>query len=180
MSRGRRWIPYPGSGWAWAALSELHPRTGLVPILLDGLPGDSMRFDSPELAGLSHDRLRPWDSGEFYIPDDPREADGLDVGALVKEMWRDWAWMGEDDRELAEMRGPFTLEWPGLAPPGRRAADSGRAAAGPGRGADADQSGAVGRHRRPASAWSPPTARRRAGGGRLGLPWCPGRSPCWS
>jgi Domain of unknown function (DUF4253) len=110
--------PVPRAGWAWAALSELHPRTGLVPILLDGLPGDSMRFDSPELAGLSHDRLRPWDSGEFYIPDDPREADGLDVGALVKEMWRDWALMGEDDPELAEMRGPFTLEWPGLAPPG--------------------------------------------------------------
>jgi hypothetical protein len=71
--------PVPRAGWAWAALSELHPRTGLVPILLDGLPGDSMRFDSPELAGLSHDRLRPWDSGEFYIPDDPREADGLEV-----------------------------------------------------------------------------------------------------
>src|SRR6185437_4843435 len=51
--------PVPRAGWAWAALSELHPRTGLVPILLDGLPGDSMRFDSPELAGLSHDRLRP-------------------------------------------------------------------------------------------------------------------------
>src|SRR5258707_4288743 len=110
--------PVPRAGWAGAALSELHPRTGLVPILLDGLPSDSMRFDSPELAGLSYDRLRPWDSGEFYIPDDPREADGLDVGALVKEMWRDWAWMGEDDPELAEMRGPFTLEWPGLAPPG--------------------------------------------------------------
>jgi len=36
--------PVPDSGQVWAALSELHPQTGLVPIQLDGL-----------LGGLPHD-----------------------------------------------------------------------------------------------------------------------------
>jgi hypothetical protein len=39
--------PVPDSGQVWAALAELHPRTGLVPIQLDGL-----------LGGLPHDGLR--------------------------------------------------------------------------------------------------------------------------
>jgi len=46
--------PVPESGRVWAALSELHPRTGLVPIQLDG--------------------------ADFVRPEDPREADGLDAG----------------------------------------------------------------------------------------------------
>ena len=32
--------PVPDSGQVWAALSELHPQTGLVPIQLDGLLGE--------------------------------------------------------------------------------------------------------------------------------------------
>ena len=40
--------PVPGSGRVWAALSRLHPQTGLVPIQLDGLHGDTRR---------------PWDDG---------------------------------------------------------------------------------------------------------------------
>jgi hypothetical protein len=31
--------PLPDPGRVWAALSVLHPQTGLVPILLDGLEG---------------------------------------------------------------------------------------------------------------------------------------------
>ena len=31
--------PVPGSGRVWTALSELHSRTGLVPVHLDGLSG---------------------------------------------------------------------------------------------------------------------------------------------
>jgi len=110
--------PVPRPGWVWAALSELHPQTGLVPILLDGLPGDTLRLDSQGLAGLPRDRLRPWDSGEFYLPEDPREADGLDVGALLENLWRGSVWADEDDPEAMEQWAPFTLEWPGLAPPG--------------------------------------------------------------
>ena len=110
--------PVPGSGHVWAALSELHPRTGLVPIQLDGLrvgtlfPGDRQ--------GLPGDALRPWDNGEFTRPEDPRGADGLDAGAVLEDRWRDWvSWPEEDDPESAEWRQPFTREWPGLAAPER-------------------------------------------------------------
>ncbi len=89
----------------WAALSELHPRTGLVPIQLDGLGGDTRR---------------PWDNGEFTEPEDPREADGLDAGALLREQWVCWVPPPRyDDPEFMEMRAPFTLEFPGLAAPER-------------------------------------------------------------
>lgn len=37
--------PVPESGRVWAALSELHPRTGLVPIQLDG--ADFVRPEDP-------------------------------------------------------------------------------------------------------------------------------------
>jgi hypothetical protein len=97
--------PVPESGRVWAALSELHPQTGLVPIQLDGLSGDTRR---------------PWDSGEFMRPEDPRGADGLDVGDLLQFAWCAWVphpfW---DNPEYVEMRSPFTLEWPGLAAPER-------------------------------------------------------------
>jgi hypothetical protein len=42
--------PVPDPGKVWAALSMLHLQTGLVPILLDGLEGDTRQ---------------PWDKGEF-------------------------------------------------------------------------------------------------------------------
>lgn len=91
--------PVPGSGRVWAALSGLHSRTGLVPIQLDGLGGDPRR---------------PWDDGEFAEPADPREADGLDAGAVLRFDWRAWlpppSW---EDPEYVQMRAPFTREWPG-------------------------------------------------------------------
>jgi hypothetical protein len=97
--------PVPGSGRVWAALSGLHPQTGLVPVQLDGLGGDPRR---------------PWDDGAFIEPADPREADGLDAGAVLQFNWRAWlpppSW---EDPEYLEMRAPFTREWPGLAPPER-------------------------------------------------------------
>jgi hypothetical protein len=102
--------PVPDSGRAWAALSELHPQTGLVPIVLDGLP-----------YGVPHDRLpddvlRPWDSGEFIAPEDPSEADSVDVGAILRSEWRCWVPPSSmDDAEYVQMRAPFTREWPGLA-----------------------------------------------------------------
>jgi hypothetical protein len=35
----------------------------------------------------------------------------------MADRWRDWVSWQEDDAEAAEWRLPFTLEWPGLAPP---------------------------------------------------------------
>src|SRR5215467_4346303 len=64
--------PVPESGRVWAALSELHPQTGLVPIQLDGLMGNPWR---------------PWDAGEFEMPEDPREADGLSADAVLHDRW---------------------------------------------------------------------------------------------
>src|SRR6266550_2716414 len=121
-------VPVPESGRVWAALSGLHPRTGLVPIQLDSLDAD---------AG------RPWDGGDFLEPQDPREADRLEAGAVHS-----------------------AVAWPGRS--GAHAADPGRTAARPGRGPAADQSrlrgGAGGAHRpgrrRPAC--------RRPGRDRLG------------
>jgi hypothetical protein len=84
---GVAWVtvdPVPDSGQAWAALSELHPQTDLVPIVLDGLPY-GVPHDS-----LPDDALRPWDSGAFIPPEDPRKADGVDVGAFLRSEWRCW------------------------------------------------------------------------------------------
>jgi hypothetical protein len=109
--------PVPEPGRVWAALSELHPQTGLVPILLDGLPVGTMLPNDRQ--GLPGDALRPWDNGEFHRPEDPREADGLDVGALLEELWRGTVWCDVDDPEAMEQWAPFSLEWPGLAAPER-------------------------------------------------------------
>jgi hypothetical protein len=97
--------PVPASGRVWAALSELHPRTGLVPVQLDGLSGDPRR---------------PWDDGDFIEPTDPREADGLNAETVLRFDWRAWLPpLSRDDAEYIQMRAPFTREWPGLAPPER-------------------------------------------------------------
>src|SRR5260370_337030 len=55
--------PVPESGRVWAALTELHPQTGLVPIQLDGLRVDTMH--PSDRRGLPGDALRPWDNSEF-------------------------------------------------------------------------------------------------------------------
>ena len=65
--------PVPDAGRAWAALSEAHAQSGLVPVLLAGIGGD------PE---------RPWDRQEFRDPDDLTELDHLDAAALLREDWR--------------------------------------------------------------------------------------------
>jgi hypothetical protein len=109
--------PVPDSGRAWATLSGLHPQTGLVPVQLDGLRIDTMF--TRDRQGLPGDALRPWDNGEFSRPEDPREADGLDAGALLENRWRGSVWPDADDPEAMEQWAPFNLEWPGLAAPER-------------------------------------------------------------
>lgn len=93
--------PVPDSGRVWAALSELHSHTGLIPILL------GRHYNT---AGLPLD---------LFKPEHPREADRVDVGALLENLWRGSVWADVDDPEAMERWSPFTLEWPGLAPPER-------------------------------------------------------------
>lgn len=107
--------PVPESGRVWAALSELHPQTGLVPVQLDGLRIDSLFHGDRH--GLPGDALRPWDNAEFGRPQDPREADTIDVGALLGNLWRGEVRTDVDDPEETERWAPFTPEWPGLAEP---------------------------------------------------------------
>jgi len=103
--------PVPDAGRAWAALSEAHAQSGLVPLLLDGIAGD------PE---------RPWDTQEFRDPDDLTELDDLDVAELMREDWLNKTveyW--EDGREnededdvkwVEEEIAPFSRrQFPGLA-----------------------------------------------------------------
>jgi len=64
--------PVPDAGRVWSALSAVHARSGLVPLLLSGLGG------RPE---------RPWDTQEFRDPDDLTELDRLDVTEVLREEW---------------------------------------------------------------------------------------------
>jgi Domain of unknown function (DUF4253) len=90
--------PVPDAGRVWAALSGLHPRTGLVPIQVDGRPGTV------------------WDPLNLSQTENPRDADGLEVGTLLEEMWQDGR-PDEPDLVWIQTRSPFIGDFPGLAPP---------------------------------------------------------------
>jgi hypothetical protein len=106
--------PVPDAGRVWAALSEMHAQSGLVPLLLSGIGGD------PE---------RPWDRQEFRDPDDLTELDHLDAAELLREDWlrqtteyddydeEDEEYEDEDfARSIAEDVAPFSRrQFPGLA-----------------------------------------------------------------
>lgn len=94
--------PVPESARVWAALFELHRQTGLVPIQLDTLDAGTRRR---------------WDGGDFLEPEDPREADRLEAGALLENLWRGSVWPDVDDPEAMQRWAPFNLQWPGLAAP---------------------------------------------------------------
>jgi len=115
--------PVPGSGRVWTALSELHSRTGLVPVHLDGLSGQVVGTGAGQrVGGWPEHALRPWESGEFRGPADPRAADGLDAGAVLAGLWhgRDPSPDGEYDPGDGEYDPGRDVmrEFPGLAPPG--------------------------------------------------------------
>jgi hypothetical protein len=104
--------PVPDAGRVWAALSEAHAQSGLVPLLLSGMCGD------PE---------RPWDRQEFRDPDDLTELDHLDAAEVLREEWLGQTTEGDEDdedddededfaRSIAEMIAPFSRrQFPGLA-----------------------------------------------------------------
>lgn len=88
--------PLPDAGRVWAALSDSHAETGLVPILLKG---------------LDETTKRPWDEQEFDAPADVTQLERMDAASVLR-----WMWGGEEEDELvAEMRAPFSSQFPGLA-----------------------------------------------------------------
>jgi hypothetical protein len=106
--------PVPDAGRVWAALSEAHAQSGLVPLLLAGIGGD------PE---------RPWDTQEFRDPDDLTGLDDLDAAELLRQDWQgrttEYDDYDEEDEEYedddfarstAEDVAPFSRrQFPGLA-----------------------------------------------------------------
>jgi hypothetical protein len=93
--------PVPDSGMAWAALSDLHIQTGLVPLLL---------------AGLDDHGTRPWDQNEFTGPADMAEVDQLSALGILAAQWDGRLPAEAEDQEAAERRAPFGRHFPGLAP----------------------------------------------------------------
>jgi Domain of unknown function (DUF4253) len=95
--------PLADAAAVWFALSAIRRETGLVPVLLAGLDGET---------------ARPWDNGEFEAPDDVSALDQLPAERVLAACWsatQDDE--GEDDAATAA-RAPFGRRFPGLAPPG--------------------------------------------------------------
>jgi hypothetical protein len=90
--------PVPDAGLAWSALADAHPQTGLVPVLLTSSEKDEGYF--------------------FDGPVDAGQLDDLDAAEILAGVWD--RRMPSDDEvdsdQLALIRGPFSSEFPGLAP----------------------------------------------------------------
>jgi hypothetical protein len=90
--------PVPDAGLAWSALSGASWQTGLVPVLLTGSERDAQFF--------------------FGGPADLSALDGLDAAEVLAGLWdrRMPSDEEEDGDYLAVLRGPFSSQFPGLAP----------------------------------------------------------------
>ena len=91
--------PVPDPGLAWSALTDAYQQTGLVPILLTSDEKDENYF--------------------FEGPCDVSQLDDLDAAEVLAGLWErripsddDW-----DSDHVAVIRGPFSSQFPGLAPP---------------------------------------------------------------
>jgi hypothetical protein len=96
--------PVPNAGRVWHELTEMHPATGLVPILLGFLDGGQ--------------EGRPWDAGELDDRCSLALVDQLDAAAVIAQSWADSVPVEEefdDDPELAAMLAPYGAQFPGLA-----------------------------------------------------------------
>jgi hypothetical protein len=101
-------VTVPDPGTVWLALSEASRDTGLVPFLA---------------ASTHWDNRRPWDSGEFQVPDDLSELDRLDAASFLKRRWDGKTRLSSQEaadgvtraRTEAEI-APFSWHFPGLAP----------------------------------------------------------------
>jgi hypothetical protein len=96
--------PVPEAGRVWQALSDMHPGTGLVPILLGFLDRGHTG--------------RPWDNEELGLRCELAEVDRLDAAAVLAQEWAGSVPTAEElesDWELAEMVAPVGEQFPGLA-----------------------------------------------------------------
>jgi hypothetical protein len=96
--------PVSDAGRVWQALTDMHPGTGLVPILLGFLHRGH--------AG------RPWDNEELGLQGDLAAVDRLDAAAVLAEQWAGSVPTAEElasEHEFAEMIAPFGEQFPGLA-----------------------------------------------------------------
>lgn len=87
----------PNAGRTWLALSDAHPRTGVVPILLN---------PTEEFQGFYED------------PPSIAELDQIDITGLLRMMWNDKFQHDEaysDGPRLMQQRAPFSRDFPGLA-----------------------------------------------------------------
>jgi hypothetical protein len=94
----------PDAGRVWQELTDMHPVTGLVPILLGFLDGGHTG--------------RPWDHEEFGPRCDLAAVDRLDAATVIAEQWDcsvPTAEELESDHEAAEMVAPYGEQFPGLA-----------------------------------------------------------------
>jgi len=93
--------PMADAGYAWLALSDAHPLTGLVPVLLS-------RADNME--GIS---------GEAFMCSGPKDVGLIDSMSAAAVLAMGWDIDDEDDFNayMAQKRAPFGREFPGLAPP---------------------------------------------------------------
>ena len=95
----------PGTATLWSRLHTEHGRSGLWPLLLQGVQDDPQR---------------PWATGEV-APAPVSQVDRHDAGEFLAQVWADWAepQEGEEDLEYDfEELAPFGRDWPGLAAPG--------------------------------------------------------------
>jgi Domain of unknown function (DUF4253) len=95
--------PVPDAGQVWQALTDMHPDTGLVPILLGFLDG-------------GHEG-RPWDSRELGPPCDLAAINRLDAATVLAGQWAGSAPTADElaDPEAAAMVEPYGERFPGLA-----------------------------------------------------------------
>ena len=94
--------PVAAAGQAWFELSAASGQTGIVPILLAGLDGDTER---------------PWDNGEFDAPYDVSGIDELPAERVLAACWSAAQDDEGDDAAAEAARAPFGRRFPGLAPP---------------------------------------------------------------
>ncbi len=95
--------PVPNAGEIWQALTDMHPDTGLVPILLGFLDG-------------GHEG-RPWDNGELGPRCDLTAVDQLDAATVLAREWAGSVPTAAEleDPEWAAMVAPYGEPFPGLA-----------------------------------------------------------------
>lgn len=91
--------PFPKAPDAWMVYYETSTETGLVPIMLRNLRSDPRR---------------PWDNGEFELGN-LSEVGAYDVGELLGRMWAEA--VASSAGASAELLDPFSVDFPGLAPP---------------------------------------------------------------